>query len=175
VVDPATVVTTHLTEIVKDNMAELLSFAETQKLLDELDPTTRSWSPTSSRLESRWAAAAGAAEPSERAGFDPRPAEHPGGRFRGLRPHPQRQRDHRARARPARPPDQRHDHLAVRDGLRAAGDDGRVPVLLTSPAIRPYVRSIVERFRPRRRGSTGGDVAERDPPEKARIKTLGQV
>jgi flagellar biosynthesis protein FlhA len=36
VVDPATVITTHLTEIVKDNMSELLSHAETQKLLDEL-------------------------------------------------------------------------------------------------------------------------------------------
>ncbi|MBS4773898.1 MAG: flagellar biosynthesis protein FlhA [Proteobacteria bacterium] len=37
VVDPATVVTTHITELVKDNMPELLSYAETQKLLDELD------------------------------------------------------------------------------------------------------------------------------------------
>nr|WP_199899361.1 FHIPEP family type III secretion protein [Sneathiella glossodoripedis] len=36
VVDPATVVTTHLTEILKDHMADLLSYAETQKLLDEL-------------------------------------------------------------------------------------------------------------------------------------------
>jgi flagellar biosynthesis protein FlhA len=36
VVDPASVLTTHLTEIVKENMAELLSFAETQKLIDEL-------------------------------------------------------------------------------------------------------------------------------------------
>jgi flagellar biosynthesis protein FlhA len=36
VVDPASVLTTHLTELVRDNMAELLSFAETQKLLDEL-------------------------------------------------------------------------------------------------------------------------------------------
>jgi flagellar biosynthesis protein FlhA len=36
VVDPATVLTTHLTEIIKDNLAELLSYAETQKLLDEL-------------------------------------------------------------------------------------------------------------------------------------------
>jgi len=36
VVDPASVLTTHLTEIVKDNMAELLSYAETQKLLDDL-------------------------------------------------------------------------------------------------------------------------------------------
>lgn len=37
VVDAPTVITTHLTEIVKDNMAELFSFAETQKLLDGLD------------------------------------------------------------------------------------------------------------------------------------------
>jgi flagellar biosynthesis protein FlhA len=36
VVDPASVLTTHLTEVARDNMAELLSFAETQKLLDEL-------------------------------------------------------------------------------------------------------------------------------------------
>jgi flagellar biosynthesis protein FlhA len=36
VVDPASVLTTHLTEIAKDHMPEMLSFAETQKLLDEL-------------------------------------------------------------------------------------------------------------------------------------------
>ena len=36
VVDAAGVLATHLTEIVRDTMPELLSFAETQKLLDEL-------------------------------------------------------------------------------------------------------------------------------------------
>jgi flagellar biosynthesis protein FlhA len=36
VVDAAGVLATHLTEIVRDNMPELLSFAETQKLVDEL-------------------------------------------------------------------------------------------------------------------------------------------
>jgi flagellar biosynthesis protein FlhA len=36
VVDSAGVLATHLTEIVRDTMPELLSFAETQKLLDEL-------------------------------------------------------------------------------------------------------------------------------------------
>src|ERR1700691_3880000 len=36
VVDPPSVLTTHLTEVVRENMAELLSYAETQKLLDEL-------------------------------------------------------------------------------------------------------------------------------------------
>jgi flagellar biosynthesis protein FlhA len=36
VVDPPSVLTTHLTEVVRQTMAELLSFAETQKLLDDL-------------------------------------------------------------------------------------------------------------------------------------------
>jgi flagellar biosynthesis protein FlhA len=36
VVDPPSVLATHLTEIVRQTMAELLSFAETQKLLDEM-------------------------------------------------------------------------------------------------------------------------------------------
>ena len=38
VVDPATVITTHLTEIVRDNLADLLTYAETQKLLGDLPP-----------------------------------------------------------------------------------------------------------------------------------------
>jgi len=36
VVDPPSVLTTHLTEVVREIMAELLSYAETQKLLDDL-------------------------------------------------------------------------------------------------------------------------------------------
>ena len=36
VVDPPSVLTTHLTEIVRETMAELLSYAETQKLMEEL-------------------------------------------------------------------------------------------------------------------------------------------
>jgi flagellar biosynthesis protein FlhA len=36
VVDPPSVLTTHLTEVVRENMAELLSYTESQKLLDEL-------------------------------------------------------------------------------------------------------------------------------------------
>jgi len=41
VVDAAAALATHLTEVVRENMAELLSFAETQKLLDELPPEHR--------------------------------------------------------------------------------------------------------------------------------------
>lgn len=36
VVDPPTVITTHMTELVKEHMADLLSYMETQKLLDEM-------------------------------------------------------------------------------------------------------------------------------------------
>ncbi len=36
VVDPPTVITTHLTELIKENMAELLSFGEVQKLVDDI-------------------------------------------------------------------------------------------------------------------------------------------
>jgi flagellar biosynthesis protein FlhA len=36
VVDCSTVITTHLTEVIKDNLADLLTRTETQKLLDEL-------------------------------------------------------------------------------------------------------------------------------------------
>lgn len=38
VVDASTVVTTHLTEVIKDNLADLLSYAEVQKLLGEVHP-----------------------------------------------------------------------------------------------------------------------------------------
>src|SRR6185312_15719594 len=55
VVDPATVLATHLTEVIKEHMAELLTFAEvkklikdlpkdTQTLLDDVAPTHISWS-----------------------------------------------------------------------------------------------------------------------------------
>ena len=36
VIDPATVITTHLTEIIKDNITELLSYSETQRLVENI-------------------------------------------------------------------------------------------------------------------------------------------
>ncbi|NQV45647.1 MAG: FHIPEP family type III secretion protein, partial [Rhodospirillales bacterium] len=47
---------------------------------------------------------------------------------------------------------------------------GETPVLLTSPAIRPYVRSIVERFRP-----TTIVMSQNEVHPKAKIKTVGQI
>ena len=47
---------------------------------------------------------------------------------------------------------------------------GEAPVLLTSPGIRPFVRSIVERFRPMTVVMSQNEVHPR-----AKIKTVGQV
>jgi flagellar biosynthesis protein FlhA len=47
---------------------------------------------------------------------------------------------------------------------------GETPVLLTSPAIRPYVRSIIERFRP-----ATVVMSQNEVHPKARIKTLGHI
>ena len=47
---------------------------------------------------------------------------------------------------------------------------GENPVLLTSPGIRAYVRSIVERFRP-----ATPVMSQNEIHPKARIKTLGQI
>jgi flagellar biosynthesis protein FlhA len=47
---------------------------------------------------------------------------------------------------------------------------GELPVLLTSPAIRPYVRSIVERFRP-----ATVVLSQNEIHAKARIRSLGVI
>jgi flagellar biosynthesis protein FlhA len=60
------------------------------------------------------------------------------------------------------------------NGLRVTFErhamSGETPVLLTSPAIRPYVRSIVERFRP-----MTFVMSQNEIHPKARIRTLGQI
>jgi flagellar biosynthesis protein FlhA len=68
------------------------------------------------------------------------------------------------------PPSRLQDFIrGVRDAFERAALAGEAAVLLTSPGIRPYVRSIIERLRPDR-----GDEPERDPP-RARLKTVGMV
>ena len=98
----AGVLATHLTETVREHMPELLSFAETQKLLDELprehQKLVADVMPAQIERRRRAARAAGAAR---RARLHPRPADHPrrhpgsdgGGPARHVR-HPRR----RARA-----------------------------------------------------------------------------
>ncbi|RTL48107.1 MAG: flagellar biosynthesis protein FlhA [Bradyrhizobiaceae bacterium] len=59
---------------------------------------------------------------------------------------------------------------AVRDKFEQAAREGEAPVLVTSAAIRPFVRSLVERFRAQ---TTVLSQAEIHP--RARLKTVGSV
>jgi flagellar biosynthesis protein FlhA len=47
---------------------------------------------------------------------------------------------------------------------------GETPVLLTSPLSRPYVRSIIERFRP-----ITAVMSQNEVHSRARIKTVGTI
>jgi len=58
----------------------------------------------------------------------------------------------------------------VRERFEQAARDGEAPVLVTSAAIRPFVRSLVERFRAQ---TTVLSQAEIHP--RARLKTVGSV
>jgi flagellar biosynthesis protein FlhA len=59
---------------------------------------------------------------------------------------------------------------AVRERFEEAALDGEAPVLMTSPMVRPYVRSVIERFRPH---TVVLSQAEIHP--QAKLKTVGQV
>jgi flagellar biosynthesis protein FlhA len=59
---------------------------------------------------------------------------------------------------------------AVRDSFERAAREGESPVLVTSAGIRPFVRSLVERFRSQ---TTVLSQAEIHP--RARLKTVGSV
>jgi len=59
---------------------------------------------------------------------------------------------------------------SVRQTFERQAMMGETPVLLTSPYIRPYVRSIVERFRP-----STVVMSQNEIHPKAKIKTLGQI
>jgi flagellar biosynthesis protein FlhA len=59
---------------------------------------------------------------------------------------------------------------AVRNAFEQAAREGEAPVLVTSAAVRPFVRSLVERFRAQ---TTVLSQAEIHP--RARLKTVGSV
>jgi flagellar biosynthesis protein FlhA len=59
---------------------------------------------------------------------------------------------------------------AVRETFERAALAGDTPVLLTSPAVRPYVRSIIERFR----GQTPV-MSQNEIHPRARLKTVGSI
>ena len=214
VVDPSTVVTTHITELVKDNMPELLSYAETQKLLDELDKeqqrlvkdlipnkvslgavqrilqnllqervsirdlptilegiseavtTTRSLMMITEHVRTRLSRQLSNAYANEfgvislvtlSPNWEQAFAEAIVG-----------EGDDRQLA--MAPSTLQGFITKVRDVIENLAAKGENPVLLTSPNIRPFVRSIIERFRP-----MTVVMSQNEIHPKAKIKTVGQI
>jgi flagellar biosynthesis protein FlhA len=58
----------------------------------------------------------------------------------------------------------------VRDRFEAAAREGEAPVLVTSAAIRPFVRSLIERFRAQTSVMSQAEIHPR-----ARLKTVGSI
>ena len=59
---------------------------------------------------------------------------------------------------------------ALREALEKHAMEGELPVVVTSPVIRPFVRAVVERFRP-----STVVLSQNEIHPKARIRTLGQI
>ncbi|GHF22572.1 flagellar biosynthesis protein FlhA [Kordiimonas sediminis] len=214
VVDAATVIVTHLTEVLKENMSELLSYAETQKLLDDLPtdnqkliadliPNQITVSGIQRILQSLLV---------ERVSIRDLPTILEGiAEGAGLSKNIVIITEH-VRTRLARQlcaanatPDgfvplvtlSAEWEQAFAESLVGGGEErqlamaptrlqefinsvrlvfdqqaerGEAPVLLTSPLARPYVRSIVERFRP-----ATVVMSQNEIHPLAKIRTLGQV
>jgi flagellar biosynthesis protein FlhA len=68
-------------------------------------------------------------------------------------------------------PSQVHEFVqAVRIALDRAAQTGEIPVILTSGGIRPYVRSLIERFRAQTMVMSQNEIHP-----KAKLRTLGSV
>ncbi|WP_369751370.1 flagellar biosynthesis protein FlhA [Asticcacaulis sp. AC402] len=214
IVDPATVITTHLTEILKDNMSELLSYSELTKLLrdipgddkklvDDLIPTVVSTATVQRVLQALL---------KERVSIRDLPAileamgeiashtKSIGQIVEHVRSRLSRQLCWQNRGDDGALPivTLSHDwenafsaslvgqgedrqltmapsHLqefirSVRDVFERVSMNGEVAVLLTSPQIRPFVRSIIERFR-----ANTVVMSQNEIHPKVRLKTVGQV
>ncbi|HLZ75649.1 flagellar biosynthesis protein FlhA, partial [Phenylobacterium sp.] len=214
IVDPATVLTTHLTEILKENMPDLLSYAEVQKLLKDLPAEQKKLVEdlvpsvvTATTIQRVLQALL-----RERVSIRDLPAILEG--IGEAAPHTSSVTllVEQVRARLARQLSFAHrgDDGALpivtltpewentfADSLVGSGDDkqlalapsrlqdfvrgvrdvferaalaGDSPVLLTSPTIRPYVRSIIERFR----GQTPV-MSQNEVHPRAKLKTVGTI
>ncbi len=214
VVDPATVVTTHITEVIRDNMPELLSYTETQKLLDELPaqhqklvgdvvpsliavggvqrvlqnllservsirdlPTilegvseacafTRNVTQITEHVRTRLARQI-SEQNANHEGFIPLVTMSPDWE-QSFAESIIGQGDERQLSMP---PSQLQRFISnVRTVMDQFGQTGEAPVMLTSPAARPFVRSIIERFRPQTVVMSQNEIHP-----KAKIRTLGQI
>ena len=214
VVDPATVIATHLTEVIKNNMSELLSFVEVQKLLKELPkphqellkefvPGQLSTTGVQRILQLLLAERVSIRDlgtileaTAEVAGAlrDPRMivehirtrlarqicAQHTGptGQLALITLSPAWEDAFGSSLigdgeikHLAMQPSRLHDFvIALRDRFEEAARLGEMPVLVTSNAIRPYVRMVVERFRPQTAVIAQGEIHP-----SARLRTVGSV
>jgi flagellar biosynthesis protein FlhA len=213
-VDPAAVLVTHLTEILRENMADLLSYAETEKLLEALSKEHRKLVEdiTPSQITRAGIQRVLQNLLKERVSIRDLPTileaiaeatsatqnldavtEHvrtrlarqicyankgPDGTLPVLSLSPQWEQAFAEamigdgdRRQLALAPSALRDFVArVREGFDRAGASGDVPVLLTSPQARPYVRSLAERFRPQT-----VVISQNEIHPSARLKTVGQI
>jgi flagellar biosynthesis protein FlhA len=214
VVDAATVLSTHLTELLKNNMSDLLSYGEVQKLLKELPkeqselvkdivPSQVTISGIQRVLQLLLAERISIRDLStilegiaDALAFSRNPStmvEHV--RARLARQICAQNTSHSGylplialsakweqafaeslvgageeRSLAMQPSKLSEFMAAVRDAFERAAREGEAPVLVTSAGIRPFVRSLVERFRSQ---TTVLSQAEIHP--RARLKTVGSV
>jgi flagellar biosynthesis protein FlhA len=214
IVDPATVLATHLTELIKEHMSDLLTFAEAKKLIKELPKDTQtlledvapnhiSWSGVqrvlqnllSERISIRdlTTIVESIAEVAPGTHDIVQITEHvrsrlarqicsqykaPDGQLPIVTLSSQWEQSFAeamvgdgAHKQLALAPSKLHEFIAdVRRGMEKAAMMGESPVLLTSPGIRPYVRSLIERFRPQTAVMSQAEVHA-----KVRLKAVGQI
>lgn len=214
VVDPSTVLTTHLTEILKENMPDLLSYAEVQKLLkdlpaehkklvEDLVPSTVSGATLQRVLQALLKERVsirdlptileGIGEAAPHTASVTAIVEHVRARLGKQLCFAHRSDDgalpivtlspeweaafaealigQGEERQLALAPSRLQDFIrGVRDAFERAAAAGDAAVLLTSPNVRPYVRSIVERFR----GQTTV-MSQNEIHPRARLRTVGMV
>ncbi len=214
VVDPATVLATHLTEIIKEHMSELLTFSEvkklikelpkdTQTLLDDVAPAHISWSGVQRVLQNLLKERVSIRDLSAiiEAIAEAAPAMHdlvlitehvrarlarqicyqhrnPAGALPILTLSPNWELafaealiGEGQQRTLALAPSKLHDFVAdVRTAFEKSAQMGETPVLLTSPNIRPFVRSLIERFRP-----STAVMGQSEVHAKVRLMALGLI
>jgi flagellar biosynthesis protein FlhA len=214
VVDAATVLSTHLTELLKNNMSDLLSYGEVQKLLKDLPkeqgelvkdivPSQVTISGIQRVLQLLLAERISIRDLStilegiaDALAFSRNPAtmvEHVRARLaRQICAQNTSQNGYlplialsakweqafaesligqgEDRSLAMQPSKLSEFMTVVRDRFEQAARDGEAPVLVTSAAIRPFVRSLVERFRAQTIVLSQAEIHPR-----ARLKTVGSV
>ncbi|KKB75987.1 flagellar biosynthesis protein FlhA [Devosia soli] len=214
IIDPSTVISTHLTEVLKANVAELLSYAnvqsllsglpkDQQKLVEDIIPSQISVSGVQRVLQALLTERIsirdlstileGIAEVAGPGRSIQAITEHvrsrlarqicaanlgPDGNLPLLTLSGQWERDFAE----AMVGEGEHRHLAmapsrlqqfisaVGQGFERAAQQGELPVMITSPSIRPHVRAIIERFRPQTVVMSQNEVHPR-----VRLKTVGSI